>query len=208
MVAAPPGGCPACGKRAELCVCVAIRPVETRTEVLILQHPQEPDRELGSARLAQLCLPRSSLKVGLSWPNLAAALGRRARAPQWAVLYLGSSRLDPRGPQLVALSRRGKPHPDQGATLSAVTGLVALDGTWSQAKSLWWRNPWLLKLQRVALAPRVASLYAAQRREPRVDALSTLEALALTLSELEGRPEIMEELHRPFRKLLDRCRQR
>jgi DTW domain-containing protein YfiP len=104
-----PASCPGCGKTIDLCVCAAVRPVETRTEVLILQHPQEPERELGSARLAHRCLTRSTLKVGLSWPNLAAALGRPARASEWMVLYLGSARPDPAGPALVALARRGQP---------------------------------------------------------------------------------------------------
>jgi DTW domain-containing protein len=200
--------CPSCGKRTELCVCSHVRPVETRTEVLILQHPQEPDRELGSARLAQLCLTRASLRVGLSWRNLAAALGRPATPAQWMVLYLGSARPDPAGPRLVALDRRGEPLADQRAALATRTGLVALDGTWSQAKALWWRNPWLLKLQRVVLAPLAASLYSMLRREPRAEAISTLESLALALAELEGRPEIVAELERPFRKLLERCRRR
>jgi DTW domain-containing protein len=202
------GTCPACGKPAALCVCAVIRPVETRTEVLILQHPQEPDRELGSARLAQLCLTRGTLRVGLSWRNLSAALGRTAQTSGWMVLYLGSARPDPAGPRLLALDRRGKPLADQRAALSSRTGLIVLDGTWSQAKTLWWRNAWLLKLQRVVLAPPGPSLYAMLRREPRAEALSTIESLGLALAELEGRPEIIAELERPFRKLLERCRQR
>jgi DTW domain-containing protein YfiP len=40
------------------------------------------------------------------------------------------------------------------------------------------------------LAPRHPSHYRRVRREPRREALSTIEAAGLLLSELEGRPEI------------------
>ena len=82
--------CSKCHKPQELCVCSFIETLSTRTKVLILQHPQEPDEILGSARLAHLCLPNSILKIGLSWRNLAAALGEQAVSSRWCVLYLGS----------------------------------------------------------------------------------------------------------------------
>jgi DTW domain-containing protein YfiP len=200
-------GCERCGKPRPLCVCAWIEPCETRTEVLILQHPQEPDRELGSACVAALCLPRATLRVGLSWRNLGAALGRPAQQRDWVVLYLGSARppVVPASP-LIFVDRRGRPLP--GPATRAPAGLAVLDGSWSQAKTLWWRNPWLLKLQRAILAPARGSLYGAARREPRREALSTIEALALALAVLEGRGEIAETLARPFAKLLEKQRYR
>src|SRR3954466_377807 len=86
----PPDACPDCLKVKTLCVCASVRKLPTRTQMLILQHPQEPDHELGSARITHLSLPNSTLKIGLSWPNLSAALGKTAQASQWGVLYLGS----------------------------------------------------------------------------------------------------------------------
>ena len=47
-----------------------------------------------------------------------------------------------------------------------------LDGTWSQAKALWWRNAWMLKCQRVILGPAQPSRYGKLRKEPRGDGLS------------------------------------
>ena len=106
------------------------------------------------------------------------------------------------------VDRRGAPRRSDRAAFAAISGVVALDGTWSQAKSLWWRNAWLLKLQRAVLAPGEPSLFRQLRREPRRDSLSTLEALALTLAELEGRAELVDEMLRPFRKLLAAARRR
>ena len=46
-----PESCPRCGKPADLCVCAALRELPTSLHVLILQHPQEPDKEIGTADL-------------------------------------------------------------------------------------------------------------------------------------------------------------
>src|SRR5690349_7421761 len=83
--------CPRCLEPRALCVCADITPVKNRTSVLILQHPQEQDRSLGTARLTSLQLQKVTLKLGLSWPVLAAALGRPADPKRWAVVYLGSA---------------------------------------------------------------------------------------------------------------------
>ena len=85
--------------------------------------------------------------------------------------------------------------------------MVLLDGTWSQAKALWWRNPWMLKCQRVILNPSQPSRYGRLRREPRKDGLSTIEAAATILSGLEKRPDIAETLNASFERPLTRYRE-
>jgi hypothetical protein len=134
------------------------------------------------------------LRVGLSWPNLSAALGRDADPRRWGVLYLGSVQptAAARGRAVIAVDRKGAPLPDQGAALAGLDGLILLDGSWSQAKALWWRNPWLLKSRRLVLDPRFRSAYGRYRREPRPDAVSTLEAAGLALADLEGRTDFAE----------------
>ncbi len=197
--------CPNCGKPPELCLCGEITPVENRIAVLILQHPQEQDKGLGTARLAATQLTNAVFRIGLSWPSLAKALGRPADPKRWATLYLGSA--DPKalapGRDVVALDAKGKPLPDHERALAGIEGIILLDGTWSQAKTLWWRNAWLLKSRRIALAPARPSLYGKLRREPRRDALSTIEAVALLLARLEGRPEIATALTGSFARLLE-----
>ena len=85
--------CPHCGKPMPLCICEGIEPIDNRVELLILQHPQEQDRALGTARLTALQLKKSTLKIGLSWPSLSKALGRDVDPQRWAILYLGSVKL-------------------------------------------------------------------------------------------------------------------
>jgi DTW domain-containing protein YfiP len=197
--------CPRCRKPPSLCVCAGIQPIANRVALLILQHPQEQDKELGTARLTALHFEKAVFKVGLSWPSLAKALGRPADPKKWATLYLGS--IDPKalapGRELLTVDAKGKPLPAQDAALQGIEGAILLDGTWSQAKTLWWRNPWLLKSRRVVLAPRRPSLYGKLRREPRREGLSTLEAAGMLLSRLEGKPEIETALTASFGKLLE-----
>ncbi len=208
---APPS-CPRCRKPAALCVCADLaaagKPIKNRIALLFLQHPQEQDVDLGTAHLTALHFEDATIRVGLSWPSLGKALGRTADPKRWAVLYLGSVKAKELAPgrEIVALTRKGTAVADQAAALADIEGVIVLDGTWSQAKALWWRNAWMLKAQRVALNPRWPSRYGKLRREPRRDGLSTLEATALLLSRLENKPEIETRLIAGFDKLLARAR--
>jgi DTW domain-containing protein len=201
--------CARCGKPTALCICGDIVAMDHRIAVLILQHPQEQDVSLGTARLTALHLKNATLKIGLSWPSLGKAFGRPADPKRWAVLYLGSARAAEfgAGREVVVLDRKGEPTSDQDAALAELEGIVLLDGSWSQAKALWWRNPWMLKCPRIVLGPRRPSRYGKLRREPRRDALSTIEAAALLLSRLEGRADIERVMTQSLERLLERYRQ-
>jgi len=212
--------CEHCQKSTAICVCDLIAPgsLSPKTRVLVLQHPQEPDKELGSARIAHLALKGSVLKTGLSWRNLSAALGEEVSSQRWGVLYLGTQKssagvakpeskeggepcAQPTDKEVLVLNPRGEA---RGTT--ELDGIVVLDGNWRQAKALWWRNAWLLKLNRIVLAPKQVSLYGALRREPRLESVSTLEAIALTLGVLEPTMNIRDALLSSFKTFLERCR--
>ena len=202
--------CPQCHKPLPLCICDSITPIENRLSLLILQHPQEQDRALGTARLTALHFKDAVVKIGLSWPSLSKALGRPVADPsRWAVLYLGSAKvadLDTDS-EIVAIDRKGEVEDHQRAILKEIEGIVLLDGTWSQAKALWWRNAWMLKCQRVILGPKHPSRYGKLRREPRRDGLSTIESAAMLLSALEKRPDIADTLNASFERMLARYRE-
>jgi DTW domain-containing protein YfiP len=197
--------CRRCHKLAVFCVCDSIEQIKNRTSLLLLQHPQEQDKALGTARLTALHFQDAVLKIGLSWPSLSRALGRPVHDPsRWAVLYLGSVRVDRFNTDraIVAIDRNGQMEIDQRAALADIEGVVLLDGTWSQAKALWWRNPWMLKCQRVVLGAGWTSRYGKLRKEPRRDGLATIEAAAMMLASLEGRPDIETTLGASFDRML------
>ena len=200
--------CPVCDKPAGLCVCASIDPFDNRIEVLLLRHPQEQDKLLGTAKITALQLKKCQLRTGLSWPNLTKALGRDADPRQWGVLYLGSAKEEARAlaQPLTAMTKKGDSALDQDAVLSGLRGIIALDGNWQQVKALWWRNAWLLKCQRLVLNPAKPSLYGNLRREPRRESVSTIEAVAQTLALLEKNPLFEQEILKPFVDLIARSR--
>jgi hypothetical protein len=204
----PNAECPRCLKPRALCVCEGVAQIENKVSLLILQHPQEQDRELGTARLTALHFKDARLKIGLSWPSLTKILGRPTDPQRWAILYLGSVKAAAVLPDrdIVVVNKNGNAVDRQETALREIEGIILLDGTWSQAKALWWRNGWMLKCKRVVLGPKRPSRYGRLRREPRSDGLSTIEAAAMLLARLEGKPEIETALNASFERLLARYR--
>lgn len=169
----------------------------TERRVLVLQHPQEQDAVLGSAQILEASLPKAKIVVGLSWRNLAHALGEEGvDAQRWAVLFPDSE------------AESGQVTTRRGALLEpeSLEGIIVLDGTWSKAKTLWWRNPWLNKLNRITIKPSQPSAYGRLRAEPRREFVSTLESVAAALTLCGESPEIEAALTRVFRTLVQRVR--
>lgn len=189
--------CDTCHRPKVACVCDRIVSYPTRRRVLILQHSQEQDALLGSAQIVAASLPKAKITVGLSWRNLGHALGEEGvDASRWAVLFPDN---DARGNQV--RTRSG-----DVIAPARLEGIIALDGTWSKAKTLWWRNPWLNKLNRWTLKPSAPSIYGRLRAEPKREFVSTLESISAALT-LCGEPEEIEAgLTRVFRTLVQRVR--
>jgi len=203
-----PDSCPTCLKPNHLCICEAVEPVKNGVFLLILQHPQEKRENLGTAQIAHLQFANSALKVGLSWPNLKRVLGREVDYKRWGVLYLGPVKPDNPAArtEIAVVDKNGVPQKDSDQVLADLEGIIVLDGTWSQAKTLWWRNAWLLKCRRIVLHPQFRSLYGQARKEPRRESVSTLEAGAFVLARLERDAGIMDRALKPFALLLKKIR--
>ena len=200
--------CANCSKPQPICICDRVVPVQTRLRVVVLQHPQEDDAILGTAKLLTLTLPNSEIRVGLSWASLDHALGtKNANRERWVVLAAAKLPVElpehVKGQPVLLVDRKGGV---LDVERHGLEGVIVLDGTWSQAKTLWWRNAWLLKLPRIVLTPREPSLYGKLRKEPRRDYVSTLEAVADVLPALGESAEIRETLRRLLRTLLQRAR--
>jgi DTW domain-containing protein YfiP len=178
--------CLACRRPESVCYCRFVRLVETRTRVVLLQHPRERDVAIGTARMASLCLPGSELHVGVSWRG-SAALRRALSDPERPAVLLYP------GPGAVDVLR----HPPSGPVT-----LVVVDGTWWQTKKVVRENPELAALPRYAFTPPAPSQYRI-RREPEPAYVSTIEALAYVLGALEGDPERFAAMLAPFRAMID-----
>jgi len=200
--------CATCQKPEHLCVCEAVDPVDNKIQVVILEHPQEKREILGTAPIAGLTFRNVVVRVGLSWPNLKRIVGREVDYKRWGVLYLGAAKQGAAAAkeEIAVVDKNGAPVAASAEILAGLEGVILLDGTWSQAKSLWWRNAWLLKCRRIVLHPHFKSLYGQARREPRRESVSTLEAAAFVVSRLEGEPEMFDRVLKPFALLLKKMR--
>jgi DTW domain-containing protein len=167
-------------------VCAEVVPVETRTRVVILQHPRESNVAINTARLAELVLPNAERHVGVEFadsPRVRELLADR-KAP-CVLLYPGDEAKD--------LAREPPPGP--------VT-LVVIDGTWWQAHKLFRKNPALAALPRYALNPAEPSRYRI-RREPAAHCVSTIEAIVEALGYLEENPKGLARLLAPFDAMVE-----
>lgn len=177
--------CRRCLRPVDFCVCADLAPVETRVRVVILQHPREARLAICSAWLTRLALARAELHAGIRFdddPRVRPAL----EAPGAALLYPGPGAV-PAG------SLAAAPPPV----------LLVVDGTWLQAEKMLAANPALAALPRVAVAAPEPSGYGGLRREPAPHCLSTLEAVAWALGELEGAPERFEPMRAAFRRAVE-----
>lgn len=157
------------------------KPHSNQIQVLILQHPSEARNALSTAKLVHEALPGSIYKVGLSWRAFKHALGKEADPKEWAVLFVGTRKKSEKWSKMPFAITNSK---DLLVKLGTVKGIVLLDGNWAQSKTLWWRNPWLLKLNRMVLNATPNSRYHVLRKEPRKNCLCTAEAAIEVLKHL------------------------
>lgn len=165
--------CATCLRAASACICQWMRRVDSRTALLVLQHPMETANAKNSARLLHLCLPGSTLVVGETFAHLDELLA----GPRQPVLLYP----DTPGDRSLGIA---PPPPFGGAAADEVL-LVVLDATWRKSRKMLYLNPALQALPRLALHDVPASHYLI-RKAHAPGQLSTLEAAAYALARLEG----------------------
>ena len=175
--------CARCQRPQTHCLCPLIPSLDSRTRVLLLQHPSEVNHALNTARLAALGLNNAELVVGEVFDDLPALLyqpGYQAR-----LLFPGED-----AQPLQAYAANDQP-----------LLLVVPDGTWRKARKMLHLNPLLAALPRVTLVDGGVSRYRL-RKAPGPGALSTVEAIVQALQVLEA-PASFEPLLRPFETLIE-----
>lgn len=160
------GHCSRCLLRLEICICDALPRVDTRLEVLIVQHVTELRLTSNTGRLAALALPKARiLEYGGGEP-----FDGNVLLSEPALLLYSPAAIVPAAPVTA--------RPD-------VSKLVVLDGSFRQARRMYKRIEALRALPELALPPpRVAPNRL--RQPPHAGGMSTLEAIAHALALLEG----------------------
>ncbi len=166
--------CATCLRAQSACICRWIVPVQARAALLVLQHPLEVANAKNSARLLHLSVAGSRLAVGEQFDSteLDALLHADGRVP--VLLY-------PDTPGDASL-----PAPPRFEAMAAERlRLVVLDATWRKSRKMLYLNPALQALPRLALVDVAPSNYRI-RKAHAPHQLSSLEAAALALAQLEG----------------------
>ncbi|MGB3127449.1 MAG: DTW domain-containing protein [Pseudomonas sp.] len=175
--------CSRCLRPVTHCLCPLIPSLDSRTRVLLLQHPSEVNHALNTARLAALGLNNAQLVVGEVFDDLETLLSPPGYR---ACLLFPADDAQP----LNAYAPSDKP-----------LLLVVPDGTWRKARKLLHLNPLLAALPRVTLAAGAVSRYRL-RKAPGPGALSTVEAIVQALQVLEA-PRSFDALLKPFEALIE-----
>ena len=160
-------------------MCALVQPVHSDVQVLILQHPMEVHEAKGTAHLLHLCLGASSrLVVGESFDP--AALHALLHAP-WQADDA------PRQAVLLYPATEGQAAPalDDCPLAPQQQRLVVIDGTWRKTSKMLHANPTLQTLPRLLLNITTTGRYRI-RKARQADQLSTLEASAMALGQMQG----------------------
>ncbi|MDE4537250.1 DTW domain-containing protein [Pseudomonas sp. ITEM 17296] len=176
--------CERCQRPLDHCLCPLIPSLDSRTRVVLLQHPSESAHALNTARLAALGLVNAELRVGEVFEDLVELLQTPGYRP--ALLFPGEHA------QVLTAYGEGDDRP---------LLLIVPDGTWRKARKLLYLNPLLEALPRVTLGAVAPSRYRL-RKAPEPGALSTLEAVVEALNVLE-QPARFDALLKPFEALIE-----
>ncbi len=153
--------CSQCGKARKACICDNIVALDSQIELIILQHPTEEHRPMGTARILSLSLANSRLLIGEDFREHE-ELNQLLAEPdvQHFVLY----------PNDVSRSvSEIEPSKEQK------TRIILLDGTWKKAFKMWQLNTQLHSLPCLHLPEDLKGNYRI-RKAPSENALSTVEA--------------------------------
>lgn len=164
--------CLHCLRPQATCLCALATPTPHRSEVLVLQHPQEQRQAKNSVALLRLSLSNCEVVVGEHFAPeaLQALLWRPGR--QTRLLY----------PDVPAAPAPTAPALEAGTPLR----LVVIDATWRKSLRLLLEHPLLAALPRLSLEAPAPTRYREIRAARRSDQVSTLEATVQALAMVDG----------------------
>ncbi|KAB0480797.1 DTW domain-containing protein [Vibrio sp. IB15] len=161
--------CPQCSKALKACICHWVTPLESNVELIILQHPSEEHRPMGTARILSLSLKNSVTIVGEDLSDNEQLNDMLADTQYQHVILYPSEHSAP----VESVTRPNKK-----------LRVILLDGTWKKAFKMWQVSSNLHALNTVHLPKDLKGNYRI-RKAPSENSLSTVEAGYHLLSLLE-----------------------
>lgn len=161
--------CNQCHYPTATCLCFAIQPIQTSVKVLVIQHPKEVNHAKNTVRLLKLSLQNLVVLIE-NQDDFKSQLSRYLNLANYpAIIYPSPTSLP------LEQINNASPH----------DLLILLDGSWRQAYGLWCRHTQLHPLRQYHFSTPPISTYTI-RHTQRDNSLSTLEAVAYTLSHTDS----------------------
>lgn len=181
--------CTDCGLLRQSCICQDLEPVDPGLDVHLLIHDTEFFRQSNTGRLANRLLANSRIF----------RYGAKNQPLDWEEL----APVDRQGFVLYPSPHAEVASPNTLASFQAPY-LLVLDGSWSQTRAMYQRNPALHGLRKLSLPPGPPPRWT-QRRSPQSTHYCTLEALIHLFNAL-GMPELCPALWAGLELAQDRLR--
>ncbi|XP_020940321.1 DTW domain-containing protein 2 isoform X2 [Sus scrofa] len=174
--------CSRCSRPQKVCLCpyLPAHPLHISTHLYIIQHPAEENKVLRTVPLLAACLPQDKCKVKIGRrfsEEKDPELSTICRKSDTLILYPGAEAAN-----LEEFILDSPIYP---------TTVIIIDGTWSQAKDIFYKNSLFRLPKQVQLKTSLSSQYVI-RTQPTNRCLSTLECAAVALSILEKNNCIQE----------------
>jgi DTW domain-containing protein YfiP len=160
--------CLRCLKAQVACYCKQIRPFSSQIKIVLLQHPREFRKAIGTARMVRLCIKNSLLIVGSQFDDHSEVNELLEETRNYCVvLYPGVESIHLSLEDSV--QARGRFPNDRDLVI------FVIDGTWACAKKMLSKSQKLSKLPQICFSPEKISEYKI-RQQPHPQCWSSIEA--------------------------------
>lgn len=170
--------CPVCHKASKTCYCARIKPFVAGPRFVILIHPKEFKKSIGTGRLSHLCIRNSDLIEGIDFTNHARVNKILDDPSNWPVVLYP-------GPDAVDISGDGGTKLDSQVPVGRTLVIFVIDGSWSCAQKMLRVSANLRRLPQIRFTPTSRSIYKI-RRQPRAACFSSLEAVHFVIEQFNG----------------------
>lgn len=177
--------CPHCEYILARCLCKTLKPIDNKTQLIVLQHPSESQHALNTVRL----MKKSFLKIDI-------IIGENFSEHQELNKIIKDHK------ETIALIFPAEKSIILNSLLSKkITHLLFIDGTWKKAHKMYWLSKNLHELDSYSFIPTTPSRYLIRTSKIK-NALSTLEASIFALEQIEKKL-ITKSLEDSFLKMIE-----
>ncbi|MFV1873773.1 MAG: tRNA-uridine aminocarboxypropyltransferase [Oleiphilus sp.] len=189
--------CPKCHKPEKVCLCPWLTKQGNQVAVLILQHPDEVKKAIGTASIVKLSLERCTITAELKPDERLIQNELKALQASQPLLIYPQALNDTNAHYMYDFEKdRFTSSPLQ----KHYDCIILLDGTWRNTREILHCNPWLRRFPTLELKNAEASRYRI-RQAQKSGALATIEAVAKALTVLADDVNV-DTLLLPFEKMI------